>query len=430
MRKQTTNRYLIIPAIGLAVITFLILFKLLLLPIINRMSHENKFIIDVSEEIVVAQADEKELEWGYFQFPRLSYGKPGELLLKFAYKPDAYTDYEGKYLYYKSIDNGATWQECLAEDYHPRDTRMDNGCYFEGAVHGNAIDQDMDFERAAYVSDDTQFAVWHVDQDINASFECVEYDEQDNANHVFESRLIMPWPSIVEDRGVVLPEGIGIYHYANHNPHIIIDEGDGDLFLAYFNFGFDEHGNVSYGRHYNIYFFRSSDSARTWEYVSQITTTKNICPAEKEGLCEPTLLIAPDGRYVCLLRTDSDSPGYITYSIDKGSTWTEPQLFDGVGVDPQMITLDCGVTIASYGRPGIFIRATDDPKCRRWRDPISLQVGGNTLEEAWESSCCYTSLIPIDTYNALIAYSDFQYPSKEGVGVAKTILVRKITVEY
>ena len=431
MMNKQVKYHIIVPIIVFVLSAFLLIFKVVLLPLVSGMSHVNKFTIRMGEDIVVAQADGKEkLEWGYFQFPRLSYGKQGEILLKIANKPDAYTDYQGKYLYYRSFDGGETWHECSAEDYHPRDTKMGNGRFFEGAVHRNALEKDMNYKSASYVFEEKQFAVWHAENGTDNSFDCIEYDEEGGFNNVFESTLNMPWPSIIEDKGVVLPEGIGLYHYANHNPNIIINEEDGNLFLAYFNFGFDENGVVPYGRHYNIYFFRSSDSARTWEYVSQITTTKKICPDDKEGLCEPTLLIAPDGRYVCLMRTNSDSPGYISYSIDKGSTWTEPQLFDKVGVDPQMITLGCGVTIASYGRPGIFLRATDDPECIQWKKPVNLHVGGKTLEEAWNSSCCYTSLIPIDDYNALIAFSDFQYPSQDGNGVTKTILVKKINVEY
>lgn len=52
-------------------------------------------------------------------------------------------------------------------------------------------------------------------------------------------------------------------------------------------------------------------------------------------------------------------------------------------------------------------------------------------EDLFGSSCSYTSLIKIDEDTALLAYSDFNYPSQSDpdIGV-KTILIRKIHVNY
>ena len=184
---------------------------------------------------------------------------------------------------------------------------------------------------------------------------------------------------------------------------------------------------------YNVFFLRSDDNGRTWNYVSNILS-EGICEEGSEGLCEPCMTIAPDGRYFILMRSGEGFPCYYSYSLDKGQSWNSPQAFADVGVDPQLLTLDCGVTLASYGRPGIFIRATDDPACLSWKVAKRIALSEENIETPSLSSCCYTSLVMIDKYTALLAYSDFNYPALDSSIASdaniKTILVRKIHVKY
>ena len=88
---------------------------------------------------------------------------------------------------------------------------------------------------------------------------------------------------------------------------------------------------------------------------------------------------------------------------------------------PQLVTLDCGVTIASYGRPIMKMRATSDPTGQKWEKAMTIDI---TVSG---QSCHYTDLIAVDEYTALFIYSDFQYPNADGEPV-KTILVRTVTV--
>jgi hypothetical protein len=123
-----------------------------------------------------------------------------------------------------------------------------------------------------------------------------------------------------------------------------------------------------------------------------------------------------------LFRTGSNNPCYIVRSADRGKTWSAPRRFDSIGVLPQILTLGCGVTIASYGRPTMRFAATDDPAAVTWEKPIDIPVCGGPNQ-----SCFYTDLFPLDDYNALFIYSDFMYPNKDGIP-ARAILVRKVTV--
>ena len=97
-------------------------------------------------------------------------------------------------------------------------------------------------------------------------------------------------------------------------------------------------------------------------------------------------------------------------------------MFDTVGVLPQLLTLDCGVTLATYGRLGLFLRATGDASGVSWEQPIELE-----LSEGPEfRSCYYTHMIPLDKNTALLAYSDFHHPQPNGQGEGKAIMVRTI----
>jgi len=156
----------------------------------------------------------------------------------------------------------------------------------------------------------------------------------------------------------------------------------------------------------------------------------------------------PDGSMITLLRTDSLAPSYLARSVDGGKTWSEPKKFDKLGVWPVLCTLPCGVTLASYGRPGFFIRATDDPSGMEWDDPITIIPQEIADEEIIErvdyfgtivrnedgenvggpKTCSYSDMIPLDDNTALLVYSDFTVPNAEGKP-CKTILARKITVE-
>ena len=105
-------------------------------------------------------------------------------------------------------------------------------------------------------------------------------------------------------------------------------------------------------------------------------------------------------------------------SSDEGRTWSKPVNFDKCGVLPQLRVLGCGVSLAGYGRPGVFLRASNDPSGLKWEAPIDLET---------ESSCCYTAILPLDDTHALFGYSDFRYPGPDGT-LRKTILVRRVAV--
>ena len=110
-------------------------------------------------------------------------------------------------------------------------------------------------------------------------------------------------------------------------------------------------------------------------------------------------------------------------SLDSGQTWSHPRVFDDCGVWPRTLTLENGVTLAAYGRPGLYVRATADPTGLEWeeREVVVEPAEGRS------DTCSYSALLALNDRTALLAYSDFNYPNEQG-RKCKTILVRTLTV--
>ncbi len=181
-------------------------------------------------------------------------------------------------------------------------------------------------------------------------------------------------------------------------------------------------------RQSGVYFLRSMDSGHTWNLLSEISYQPDKKADkfwnERDGFTEPNITFLPDGSIFCLIRTTDGKgvgPLYKSRSTDKGKTWGKPVVFDDLGVWPALLTLKSGVTLASYGRPGLYIRASKDPVGKSWASRVIIVKPGKQGED----TCSYSDMIALSDHSALIVYSDFNYPDEQGKS-RKTILVRKI----
>ena len=201
---------------------------------------------------------------------------------------------------------------------------------------------------------------------------------------------------------------------------------DGSVWVAHYESGRNP-VNLGFTSYYACYFFRSLDEGKSFRLMSwiQYLPDTNEFPDAftTEGFCEPYLAFMPDGSMITLMRTGSGTPSYLARSVDGGITWCKPVRFDDCGVFPQLLSLKSGITLASYGRPGIFVRATDDPSGLNWQKPVEILPRDVLVMR----SCCYTGMLALDESNVLLVYSDFKYPDKTGIK-RKTILSRRIHI--
>ena len=397
-----------------------------------------KFHLEIDDPVVVARGKPGDNAWGHTQFPFLYNTESGNIIATWEYTSDT-IEYDQITSNAISSDSGKSWSR-VPENEAIKRTAMANGKKFVGFVGKGAYPQDYfkkytpvytvklwNVESKIYFADD-------VEEGEDKRLFAIERDPVTGEENVFECTVSWPFASMGWCNGMVYPR---TQSFALSNKCGITKIGD-DLYCALYGHGFNsdaktrEEAILKGDPCYSVYVLRSSDNARTWEYVSGVYVNDRVrseAGALFEGFCEPTLAEMPDGSVIMLMRTGSPSPSYIVRSTDGCKTWSEPQMFDEIGVFPQLLSLPSGVTLASYGRPVLKLRATSDEKGEAWEAPITLP-----LSEAGDSpekrlSCCYTGMLELSDTSALLIYSDFHYPNEDGIPV-KTILTRKITVVF
>ena len=95
------------------------------------------------------------------------------------------------------------------------------------------------------------------------------------------------------------------------------------------------------------------------------------------------------------------------------------------GVEPELLTLENGVTVVSYGRPGVELRFSCDGNGEKWTKPYVVQRGIGIACRA--TTCGYTKLFATGSDRFLIIYSDFDHKDAEG-NLRKAIKAREVRV--
>ena len=388
------------------------------------------FTLTVEDPVCVHRGHPfSEVGWGPDQFPALSRTDSGDISLTWATGADSIESYEqsvdgGRMI---SQDGGATWRLPTPSD-RAVGVRLPSGKeYFrpepKNAYHAPWIDK---YQPVFKVTDGSYCPSLYRAEDVpefKNTYTSYEYDPATGKKTPFESKVNWPHMAVgcfdVEGKKLVYPIECTMGIMGRFTAC-----EDGSMLFCTYGHGFSaEDGSLDSPRHYNLWIFRSADGGRTWDYLSELLTPPDIDAdsGECEGFCEPMMTKAPDGSYVMLIRTGSSRPCYIARSTDGCRTWSKPVKFDRYGVLPNILTLGCGVTIASYGRPGIYLRASCDPSATAWEEPVTI------LDEKTDS-CCYTSLLPLSDTEALLAYSHFNLPDESGTA-RKSILVCRVSVE-
>ncbi len=409
------------------------------------------FTLKIGDPVVVYQGEEGDQGWGKYQFPELRYTVNGNIQARWSYGQD-YVGAEGNlHLYSLSRDEGATWS--YENEERLPTIPMENGKYYVN-VHGRGTVKttEVDFSYAEPLWVGKDGSRLYRAEDLRGAegaetlfvISFYEYDPATGTTTEFESRV--DWPGAPVK---VYPHNVaytisGLFDLSGAN---VFPMADGSLYFVIYGCGLNSEAGEgedpvlpNFNGESSVYVFRSDDSARSWQFLSQISPDFRVKSASRdfkdftsdyEGFTEPKMLELPNGHLLMLLRTGMTRTMFCCLSEDGGRSWSEPLPFDDFGVLPQLLTLPCGVTLASYGRPALRVRATSDPLAAQWEKPVTIPLSRFTMEDdgmqGRTRGCFYTNLLPLNDTEALLAYTDFWYPNENGVGV-RTILVRRLTV--
>ncbi len=407
------------------------------------------FTIDISDPTVVFQAKNEDTHWGHYQFPRIYYTNKGAIYTSWSYHNDSIypgeTPGKAEASYATSTDGGKTWNLNTSNGaivYDEDKVLMPNGRYFMGFSHNKGYTE-MDFSTLSKytplvpASADGSVVVYRAEdvKEYKFAISGREMDPETGASYSF--RATVNWPNMPLVVHKSQTSGLYTYvapteRYFTLSNYTVIAGDDGLYFCMYIQGPDAKTGQATrFSGYYSIYVFHSPDCGRTWNYKSQVGMTARLFSEANakggcEGFDEPTMTIMPDGSFVMLLRTGANNPSYIVRSTDNCETWSTPVKFDSCGVFPQLLTLDCGVTIAAYGRPDLYVRATSDVKGLDWEDHIEIPLSASPNGSGWES-CFYPFLLEIDETTAMMIYSEFYLPNADGQP-RKAIIVRTIKV--
>jgi len=408
--------------------------------------------IKLGEPKIVAQNTEEPVLFGGYQDPIIRRAEDGTLYVRFNARRDSWETFgeEEKNPVYKSTDGGETWApiENAQEEWMRAGTRLPNGDIFyfcEYPVLQKETLPELPPLPEGRKMSWAGWSVYTVDEltpvlGDRVAKEIKAYRIKAGTNEVIEETCPVIW----DNMPVVLHgDGFLIRVFPHPSLSMKVDK-EGALWMPVDAPAIGEDGKLASLRRCTA-LLRSTDMGHTWEYVSHILYEEGFNPPtaiDVEGFMECSIEFLRDGSCVAILRSGSLSPFEIgddehpapimmkTHSYDGCKTWEKPEYFYDYGVLPVTRMFDDGTILLSSGRPGVYLRVTDDPSAREWSDAVSVVYvpKEDMYEKYYEYSCCNTSLVITGPDTAMITYSDFTLNAPDGKR-AKSIMVRKITIE-
>ena len=382
-------------------------------------------IIELSEPVLVARADQKE-NWGFFQFPKIGKASDGTLVVSWHMREDSHKAYGTsgrKYIPMMSKDGGLTW---IPQDksYFVNSLGY-NVCLNDGSsLHAftpkaKDVNSFESFPKAIGKKGNISFfPTDSLPDELQGIY--LNYVKEDQKSKVIHAKLEDP----------------GSLRYAIDNLMPIIWWGNikqladqslvAGVYPSYYR---DSLGQVLPG---GVSFYRSNDTGYSWSIIGKIPFCSDGI-ADKLGencFTEPAFEVLPDSVFICVMRSGSTSPMYYTFSDDRGRTWTKPIPFAPNGVNPQIKLLKSGVLVLVSGRPGVQLRFSFDGTGLNWSDPIDMvhfvNENGTYIRDV---SCGYASLIEDGDDSFFLVYSDFTTRDDKGQ-IRKSIFCRKVKVNH
>ena len=408
--------------------------------------------IILGKPVIVAQNTTEPVLFGGYQDPAIRRAQDGTLYVRFNARRDSWLTFgeEEKNPVYRSADGGESWSVVKngQDEWMRAGTRLPNGDIFYFREH--PVLRKETLPPLPALPDNRKLrtagmSVYTVDElkpvlGDRVAKEFKAYRIKAGSDEIIEETCPVIWdnmPAVLHHDGFL----IRVF------PHVSLSmkiDSEGTLWMPMDAPAIDGNGNLASLRRCTA-LLKSTDMGHTWEYVSHILYEEKFNPPtaiDVEGFMECSLEFVEDGSCVAFLRSGSLSPFVIgdddhpapimmqTRSYDGCKTWKTPEYFYDYGVLPVTRKLEDGTILLSSGRPGVYLRVSQDTLGSEWSDivPVVDVPKEDTYAKYYEYSCCNTGLAVTGANTAIIAYSDFTLNAPDGKR-AKSIMVRKITVE-
>ena len=424
------------------------------------------------EKVIVRGIRPEEQLWGAYQFPR-PYKVGNKIIVSVHVEQDTIKNFGNPQRWFESVDNGESWTEISPLEASKCGLLLNNGdrIYFP-SESGISLSEYVEtpwymrtpaYDMNAKAPDNTLplpngFTIWLDGTKINAYLA-----ERMPGEYSKKEWTMIRIPAgqdtqVVEKVPIEWKSLTRVVYFGDKYDKVlkpIFPRGnlkigpDGAIWISAFSGeGHIDPETGEYSPYYSAELFRSDDNAKSFKQRSHMEYRADGAdfPYQSGGFSDSDFEFMADGSIIWIFRSAwamstgiEWAPMYISRSTDLGYTWSKPKKFSNVGVLPRLCSLDCGVTLVCYGRPGIFVRGCDDGRGLSWSEPLEIMTPKDRSHLAnvvskepsfhdWDGGCNNPEIIPIGKNSALIFYSDFYYPDDSGVK-RKTILCRKITVE-
>ena len=387
--------------------------------------YKNNVEIELGDPVVVSCAPVEEKGWGPWQFPCIERLHDGRLFVQYHVKEDSAAAYGLSPGLAVSSDEGMTWEPVLG--VKDNGTLLSNGQRISGkslkSMHVDLLKlpEPVKIKKESYGLTYKYYNCFDLPSELNDGWLLERYIPETGMNKTEKAKVrILGETRIVADNYFTFPSfGFGRFR----------TDANGTIFAPTYYLVRIKDKKIPEFFYFTL--LVSKDQGYTWDISSEIEfqPDKQADPMweKRYGFTEADIGFMPDESIIVLLRTTDGNgigPLYKARSTDKGISWDKPEVFDDFGVLPQLLTLKNGICLASYGRPGLYIRATADIAGKCWGDKVEIVKAGTMGKD----TCSYSDMIALDDSTAMIVYSDFNYPDKNGQ-IRKTILVRKVAVK-
>ena len=405
-----------------------------------------EFELILSEPNVVYQSKQDVQGWGKHQFPFIGYTADGLIRISWQYGEDKVGAQNTTYRRV-SLNGGKSWIPGTSLDNVDTRVPMQNGKELTGFLSkGTTYNLNFDKYTPVFTADKclgspSYYLLSDLQEDpamLDAwVFGIKERDPETGVTTTVDATIHWPWATVG-----YYPNGstYTVSGKINQDGKRFLSAADGTLYTCFYTPALDssaatlEEAKDCLYQYCSTFVLYSKDFGRNWYVAEQFIPTEETMAmsvdyqehmSDYEGFTEPYMIETPSGGFFILMRTGGTRTLFWSYSED-GMTWSDPLPFDDFGVLPELLTLDCGVTVASYGRPELRVRATSDPTLTTWQDSVTIPVTSQD-PDPYARSCFYTGMIQLDANTAMMVYSDFRYPNKDGLGV-RSILTRTIHI--